>query len=123
MKAIISDIDGTLRDGVSPNPTMIGILNDYFEEGYLVIIVTDEPTTAQADIQKWLKDNKVSFSALITRPDSTSDLKVKDWKEAAVTKYLASKGLSMSDVEVAFDNIKGIAKRWKKLGVHSFLVM
>lgn len=137
IKAIISDIDGTLTQPLDrgnpktrgyfdwdrvgedkPNSLIIDIVQHLQSEGAKLIIVTGRKEKARSDTETWLKDKGIEQDLLYMRPNDNntpaSEYKLDVFNSHIVTEY---------DVIVSMDDDPKTSQMWASLGIPTLRVM
>lgn len=132
---VISDIDGTLAimnrspfnwgkvDKDYPNLSVIMHVNEHFDKGRKVILMSGRDKSARQLTEKWLKDNGVLYHELYMRGDlytGDGDDYRKDnvVKEELYNEYVKNK----YNVLVVYDDRRQVVNLWRRLGLDCYQV-
>jgi predicted kinase/histidinol phosphatase-like enzyme len=129
--AVIFDIDGTLAHMQGRRGTFdwgkVGVdvvdekvretLRAYKKAGYTIIVVTGRDGTSKDLTAQWLRDNKIEFDVLHTKPEN-------DFRKDYITKteIYNSQIKPFYNVLAAYDDRKQAVNMWRGLGIKCYQV-
>lgn len=130
--AIIVDVDGTLAHGVDGNGRVghrgpfewnkvrqdtvdhiiADLVNDFFDRGYKVIVVTGRDGSAYNDTELWLADNGIKYTSLYARAvgDNRNDAV---FKREVFDNHIRDH----YNVKLVLDDRDRVVKMWRSLGL------
>ena len=129
--AIIFDIDGTLahmqdkRGTFDWNRVHLDVVDEkvretlkaYKKAGYQIIVVTGRDGTSKDLTEQWLRDNKIEFDVLHTKPEN-------DFRKDYITKTeIYNNDIKpYYNVLAAYDDRKQAVNMWRGLGIKCYQV-
>lgn len=129
--AVIFDIDGTLahmqgkRGTFDWNRVNLDVVDEkvretlraYKKAGYTIIVVTGRDGTSKDLTAQWLRDNKIEFDVLHTKPEN-------DFRKDYITKteIYNSQIKPFYNVLAAYDDRKQAVNMWRGLGIKCYQV-
>ena len=129
--AVIFDIDGTLAHTQGKRGTFdwnkVGLdvvdekvretLKAYKKAGYTIIVITGRDGVSKESTAQWLRDNKIEFDVLHTKPEN-------DFRKDYVTKteIFDEKIKGKYNVLAAYDDRKQAVNMWRGLGIKCYQV-
>ena len=129
--AIIFDIDGTLahmqdkRGTFDWNRVHLDVVDEkvretlkaYKKAGYQIIVVTGRDGTSKDLTEQWLRDNKIEFDVLHTKPEN-------DFRKDYITKTEIYNNFIKPNYNVlaAYDDRKQAVNMWRGLGIKCYQV-
>jgi predicted kinase len=129
--AVIFDIDGTLahmqgkRGTFDWNKVDLDVVDEkvretlkaYKKAGYTIIVVTGRDGTSKDLTAQWLRDNKIEFDVLHTKPEN-------DFRKDTITKteIFNEKIRPFYNVLAAYDDRDQAVTMWRNLGIKCYQV-
>lgn len=129
--AVIFDIDGTLahmqdkRGTFDWNRVNVDVVDEkvretlraYKKAGYKIIVVTGRDGVSKDMTAQWLRDNKIEFDVLHTKPEN-------DFRKDTITKTEIFENFIRPNYNVlaAYDDRKQAVNMWRGLGVKCYQV-
>lgn len=129
--AVLFDIDGTLahmqgkRGTFDWDKVYVDVVDEkvretlraYKKSGYTIIVVTGRDGMSKNLTAEWLRDNKIEFDILHTKPEN-------DFRKDTITKIeiFNEKIRPFYNVLAAYDDRKKVVDMWRNLGVKCYQV-
>lgn len=129
--AVLFDIDGTLshmqgkRGTFDWNKVDVDVVDEkvretlraYKKAGYIIIVVTGRDGKSKDLTKQWLRDNKIEFDILHTKPEN-------DFRKDTVTKTEIFNNYIKPNYNVlaAYDDRKQAVNMWRSLGIKCYQV-